>query len=103
MSFIKLGKLEIDLDELRAFIVRAKKHCYAGNGEERRLADGSKQLVFQEGDFWYEDNYDGYYQAPGRELVKWQREDGQRIWQMSYSGGMLPRFHGNRELAKRTF
>ncbi|MEK6820745.1 MAG: DUF5680 domain-containing protein [Nanoarchaeota archaeon] len=107
MSFIQLGQLEVDLAKLRTFIVRAKKNCYAGEGEETRLADGSKCLVFQDGDFYYTDNYDGYYQAPGTELVRWQRADGQRIWQMSYSGGMLsPNFwnfaHETYEFLKKT-
>ena len=100
---MKIGQLEIDLKELRGFIVKAKKKAYAGGGEEKRLPDGSKLLVFQEGHFYYEDNYDGRYQAPGRELVKWQREDGQRIWQMSYSGGMRPEHWGDKRLSHITF
>jgi hypothetical protein len=100
---MKIGQLEIDLKELRGFIVKAKKNAYAGGGEEKRLPDGSKLLVFQEGDFYYEDNYAGSYQAPGRELVKWQKEDGQRIWQMSYSGGMHPKFLRDEELSHSTF
>lgn len=102
MSFVRLGKLEVDLDELRGFIVKAKKNCYAGNGEEGRLPDGSKILTFQEGNFHYTDNYDGYYQAPGSEIVRWQKPEGQRIWQMSYSGGMSLEFR-NESLAKETF
>ena len=100
---MKIGQLEIDLKELTDFIVKAKKNAYAGEGEEKRLPDGSKLLVFQEGNFYYEDNYGGSYQAPGRELVKWQREDGQRIWQMSYSGGMLPKFLRDEKLSHSTF
>jgi len=38
---------------------------------------------------YYEDNYDSFYQAPGRELAKWKNKNGKRIWQMAYSGGML--------------
>ena len=88
-KIIKLGKLEIDLEEFRDFIVDAKKSCYAGNGKETILPDGSKLLTFQKGNFYYEDNYAYYYQAPGRELAKWRNKKGQRIWQMAYSGGML--------------
>src|SRR3989344_741409 len=88
-NIIKLGKLEIDLEEFRDFIVDAKKSCYAGKGKEIILPDGSKLLTFQKGNFYYEDNYAYYYQAPGRELAKWKNENGQRIWQMAYSGGML--------------
>jgi hypothetical protein len=100
---MKIGQLEINLGELTGFIVKAKKNTYAGRGEEKRLPDSSKLLVFQEGNFYYEDNYAGSYQAPGRELVKWQKEDGQRIWQMSYSGGMPSEFWGNKILKDKTF
>jgi hypothetical protein len=100
---IKTGQLEINLGELARFLVDAKKHCYAGNGEELILPDGSKQLTFQKGNFHYTDNYSGWYQAPGSEIVRWQKEDGRRIWQMSYSGGMLEGFHGNVQLTKQTF
>ena len=100
---MKVGKLEIDLNELREFLVKAKKHCYAGNGEKQILTDGSKQLTFKEGNFHYTDNYAGYFQAPGTEIVRWQKEDGQRIWQMSYSGGMNPTNLSNKELAEKTF
>ena len=100
---MKLGQLEINLDELTHFIVKAKQNGYAGNGEERREADGSKTLTFQEGNFHYTDNYAGSWQAPGTETVRWQREDGQRIWQMAYSGGMLPKFFGDEQLKKETF
>ncbi len=103
MNIYRLGELEVDLSELARFIVKAKKHCYASDGKKEKMPDGSKRLVFAEGDFWYEDNYDGREQAPGRELVKWKREDGQRIWQMAYSGGMLLRFMRHEEIAEETF
>ena len=100
---MKIGKLEINLDELQEFIVEAGKNGYAGNGEQTRMQDGSKSYAFHKGDFHYTDNYAGSYQAPGSEIVRWQREDGQRIWQMSYSGGMLPEFWNNEELSTKTF
>ena len=100
---MKIGQLEIDLKELTNFIVKAKKNGYAGGKEKRREADGSKTFTFQEGNFHYTDNYAGSCQAPGNEIVRWQREDGQRIWQMSYSGGMLPKFWGNKMLSYLTF
>jgi len=100
---MKIGELEINLGELRNFLVVAKKNGYAGGKEKRREADGSKTFTFQEGNFHYTDNYAGSYQAPGNEIVRWQREDGQRIWQMSYSGGMLPEFWGDKRLSHLTF
>ena len=100
---VKLGKLEVDLDELAQFVVNAKKNCYSGNGQEERFRDGSKLLTYQENPFHYTDNYAGFYQAHGTEIVRWQKADGQRLWQMSYSGGMLPKYRGNEEFAKLAF
>ena len=99
----ELGQLIIDIEELRDFIVDAKKNCYAGNGEEQIAEDGSKILTFQKGKFHYTDNYAGYFQAPGTEIVRWQKPNGQRIWQMSYSGGMQPNLYGDKDLAHATF
>lgn len=102
-GIVKLGKLEIDLRELAEFVANAKKNCYAGNGKEERAEDGSKVLTFQEGDFHYTDNYDGFYQAPGSEIVKWQKPNGQRIWQMSYCGGMLQEYWGSEAFSREVF
>jgi len=102
-EIVKLGKLEIDLNELSNFIVEAKKTCYAGNGKKEILSDNSKLLTFQKGNLHYSDNYSGWYQAPGIEIVRWQKPNGQRIWQMAYSGGMLPEFVGDRMLTRQTF
>ncbi|MFA4952902.1 MAG: DUF5680 domain-containing protein [Candidatus Pacearchaeota archaeon] len=102
-EIIKLGKLEINLEELRNFLVEAKKNSYAGNGEKQIAEDGSKILTFQKGNFYYTDNYAGYYQAPGSEIVRWQKPNGQRIWQMAYSGGMQPNLYGDKELVHATF
>ena len=100
---MKLGQLEINLDELTTFIVKAKRNGYAGGGERKRESDGSKTITFQEGDFHYTDNYAGSNQAPGQEIVRWQREEGKRIWQMAYSGGMLPKFWQDEKLREGTF
>ena len=107
-KIVKLGELEIDLDELAESIVWFKQNVYGGtyigiNGKKEIMPDGSKRIVLQHGNFWYEDNYDGNSQAPGRELVKWQKEEGQWIWQMAYSGGMEPEFFNNEWLKKNTF
>lgn len=37
------------------------------------------------------------------ELVRWQNENGQGIWFMSYCGGMLPELRGDERLAYQTF
>jgi hypothetical protein len=100
---IRLGALEIDLDKLTHFIVKAKQNGYAGSDVAKREADGSKTVTFQEGDFHYTDNYAGSNQAPGDEIVRWQKTDGQRIWHMAYSGGMHPEFWNDKKLREETF
>ena len=100
---MKLGRLEIDLTELKEFVVSAKKNGYASKKEAKREHDGSKTFVFEGGNFHYTDNYAGSYHAPGSEIVRWQRKEGQRIWQMAYSGGMLQSLWGNEELRNQTF
>ena len=100
---IRLGELEIDLEELEGFLVAAKRNGYAGSEGKKRETDGSKTFTYQEGNFHYTDNYAGSYQAPGNEIVRWQKDDGQRIWYMAYSGGMLPAFRHNDILSENTF
>ena len=103
---VKLGKLEINLDELAEFIVRGKKRGFAGGGEYKEQEDGSKVFTFPEpplGDFYYTDRYWGSTQAPGYELVRWKDGNGQGLWYMSYCGGMLPEFQGDKKLAEKTF
>ncbi len=100
---MKLGRLEVDLNELTDFIVKAKKDGYASKKEEEREADSSKTFTFHEGNFHYTDNYAGSYHAPGTEVVRWKKEYGHRIWQMAYSGGILERLWGDEELKRSTF
>ena len=91
----RLGKLEIDLEELSEFLVEAKKKGYAGRGRKTIERDGSKTFPFHDGNFYYTDNYEGSLQAQGCELIRWKKEDGQRIWSMTRFGGMLPKYRGN--------
>ncbi len=100
---MKIGQLEIDLEELTNFIVKAKKNGYAGGGEYLRLKDGSKIFTFQEKDLHYEDRFWGSIQAPGREVVRFKDENGQGIWFMAYSGGMHPEHWGDKRLSHLTF
>ena len=97
----KLGKLEIDLQELAEFIAEAKRNTYAGDGHEERVVDGSRILVYQKGDFHYTDNYSGFYQAPGHEIVRWQNQNGQWIWHMSYACEMNEEFLVDNESVKK--
>jgi hypothetical protein len=71
--------------KLEQFIVKAKINAYAGGGAggESILADGCKELSFQEGDLRYRDRYFGWNPFVGEEVV-WQGD--QVIWAMNYYG-----------------
>ncbi len=89
------------LEHLAQFLVRAKKHTYAGDGREvPPERPGFKELEYKEGDWEYRDSYAGFYFAPGQEIVRYQCIPR---WAMAYSGGMRPEYHKNREFAKQTF
>ena len=72
--------------QLSEFLVKAKINGYAAKGEggENILAqDGGKELVFNEGNFKYQDKYFGFNPFKGQEAV-WQ--NNKAIWQMNYFG-----------------
>lgn len=93
--------MEINLEELARFLVKAKYHTYAGGGREiPSQRPGFKELEFAEGDWEYRDSYAGFYSAPGQEIVRFQ---GKPVWAMSYSGGMNTKYHGQRDFAELTF
>jgi hypothetical protein len=69
--------------KLEQFLVKAKVSAYASGGEAGILADGCKELTFQEGEFKYRDRYFGWNPFVGEEVV-WE---GDRItWAMNYYG-----------------
>jgi hypothetical protein len=74
--------------DLIDFLIEAKKRTYASDGEggERRLDDGSKELTFELGEFRYRDRYFGFDPFSGEEVV-W--ENGESIWVMNYYGGLI--------------
>ena len=79
--------MSIDLDELAAFIVRAKAATYVGDGEHAtpsRLA--SHDLRFSEGNWTYHDSYFGGSDFIGEEVVYF---DGKPVWAMNYYGRIL--------------
>ena len=79
--------MTIDLDELAAFIVRAKAATYVGNGEHTtpsRLA--SHDLRFSDGEWIYHDSYFGGSDFIGEEVVYF---DGKPVWAMNYYGRIL--------------
>lgn len=74
---------------LAKFLVKAKTSTYAGGVGEKRLEDGSKELVYKEGDFRYRDRYFGFNPFCGQEIV-WQK--GEAIWAMNYYGQVISDF-----------
>lgn len=70
---------------LREFLVQAKKAGYAtaGEGGERTVADGGKELTFARAPFCYRDRYFGFNPFIGQEVV-WQ--DDTPMWAMNYYG-----------------
>jgi len=94
--------MQIDLNELARFLVTAKRRTYAGDGKEltNPQRPDFKELVFEDGLWNYRDSYTGYFMAPGQEVVRF---DEKPVWVMSYWGGMLHEFSGDRVLARETF
>ncbi len=93
--------MKIDLKKLAGFLVKAKINTYAGDGKEiESQRPGFRELEFKERDWEYRDSYDGFYFAPGQEIVRF---NGKPVWNMAYNGGMNPKFHGNFDFAKQTF
>lgn len=77
-----------------AFLLRAKRACYAGHGAETtasRLA--SHDLEYREGSLFYYDTYLGGEKFAGEEAI-WR--DGVPFWSMNYVGRVLDgRFSGD--------
>ena len=79
--------MSIDLNELNAFIVRAKAATYVGDGE--RVVPcrvGSHDLRFSDGDWAYHDSYFGGTDFIGEEVVYFGE---QPVWAMNYYGRIL--------------
>ncbi len=78
----------MNLKRLSKFLIKAKINTYASNGEggEKILPDGSKELEFEEGDFKYKDRYFGFNPFVGEEVVF---ENGNIVWGMNYYGEVV--------------
>jgi hypothetical protein len=78
---------DFTLDQLNAFIVRAKASAYVGRGPKSlSYRPGSHDLQFHDGDFSYLDSYFGGTDFIGQEVVYFQ---GQPVWAMNYYGRIL--------------
>jgi hypothetical protein len=75
------------IDDLNAFIVKAKRATYVGSGERAEPSRlGSHDLTFQDGGWSYRDSYLGDTDFLGQEAV-WLK--GEPVWAMSYYGYIL--------------
>ncbi|MEK6848741.1 MAG: DUF5680 domain-containing protein [Nanoarchaeota archaeon] len=93
------SKKELWLEELANFIVEANKNTWAGEGGEvpARFRDGTS-LYYRKGEWELEDDYTGYFSAPGMTRVLYK---GRSVWTMAYFGaGQLG---GEEHLVKDTF
>jgi len=73
------------IKQLKQFLVKAKISTYASSGEggEKILFDGSKELEFKEGNLRYRDRYFGFNPFIGEEVVFYKDKP---IWGMNYYG-----------------
>ena len=75
------------MNELREFLVNAKKNTYATQkGVVKSSRKSSKDLSFEENDYYYLDSYFGEKDFSGEEIVYYK---GLPIWSMNYYGKML--------------
>ncbi len=72
---------------LNEFLAKAKINTYASLGEtgEKRLPDGTREMVFQEGNWKYRDRYFGNKSFIGEEVL-WRNNSV--LWAMNYYGGL---------------
>ncbi len=79
--------LELPLDQLNTFIVRAKAATYVGGGAVAPACrPGSHDLRFEDGRFAYLDSYFGGSDFLGEEVVYFQDAP---VWAMNYYGRIL--------------
>lgn len=83
-----MKKEAFTLEDLRDFVVRAHKHGYAlGNGAPiADEADGSKTIVYRDGEWEMRDSYFGGEPFGGREVAFF---GGKPVWFMGYYGYLI--------------
>ena len=77
-------------EALANFLLQAKRHTYASQGDEATVAPllaGTKQFEYRDGPFFYRDIYVGMAYFVGQEVVSYQNDP---VWAMSYAGGVVP-------------
>jgi len=79
--------MNVDLNELNAFIVRAKAATYVGDGEHvAPCRVGSHDLRFSDSEWAYHDSYFGGTDFIGEEVVYFAEKP---VWAMNYYGRIL--------------
>ena len=77
----------MNIEELNAFIVRAKAATYVGGGRHvNSCRPGSHDLRFEDGQWAYHDSYFGGSDFIGEEVVYFA---GKPVWAMNYYGRIL--------------
>jgi hypothetical protein len=83
----------LDVEELRNFLIKAKKKGYAAGSDVKAASDvmvtkdeNGTTIYFSQGDWRYEDNYCGGEPFGGTERVFYK---GKQVWRMSYHGRVL--------------
>lgn len=71
--------------EFMTFLLKAKLKTYAagGEGNEQNLEDGTREMSYRDGNFFYRDRYFGFDPFIGEEVI-W--ENGKVVWAMNYYG-----------------
>ncbi len=74
--------------ELKDFLVKAKINTYASGGEggEKILEDGGKELIYESGGWKYRDRYFGFNPFIGEEIVWFNNKI---TWGMNYYGRII--------------
>ena len=75
--------MKINLKEIAQFIVEANKAGYASGQTGTKQSDGSTTISYQNGDWFFHDNYFGGEPYGGREVVFYQNK---AIFMMVYYG-----------------
>lgn len=92
--------MHFNLNEFTQFTVQAKLNTYASEGDEATVIptlNGSKQLEFLSGDYFYRDIYFGMEHFIGQEIIEYM---GSPIWSMVYSGGIIQRNLSNDQVGR---
>jgi hypothetical protein len=77
-----------EIEDLRAFLVAARQHAYAGEGGDASpTVSGARQFEFAGGRWRYHDLSVGAERLAGQEIVY---QDESPVWTMVYAGGRWP-------------